>query len=154
MKKVSFYVMLVMAGAILATGCKKEDDVTPTPNDPAIIKGVAFAELDLTKPGLEMVPAGTVITALIDPRDLMVDPDSTLVTDNMKVTTTVGTGGAYELSLRALNSSTPVQVIADDFAYNQIQDSLGTTVRKVYQANSFTTNVVSGTTTIIDITYN
>lgn len=154
MKKISFYALPFLAAAVLVTSCKKDEE-TPGPSTPATatIKGAAFAQLNDTTAEFERAPQGTVITALIDPDDLMVEPDTNMVSDKVRVTTTVDANGNYTLTVRARNAEVPVQIIADDFEYEQIKAG-NTKARKVYTAPDRTVNVVAGTTTITDITYN
>ena len=153
MKKSSLLLMPVLAVAILFSSCKKEEEPTTPTDTNATIKGAAFANMNnsSTSPGLERAPTGTRITALIDPMDIMIEPDTTMVTDKIRVFATVDAEGNYTLSVRARNANVPVTIIADDFVFDQVQDS--STIRKVYTANQFNVTVIAGTTTVSDIVY-
>ena len=156
MKKIKFTVLTIFSLALVNFSCSKEESnsSTPDPSANAVIKGAVFAELDISNADIERAPFGTKIHALIDPRDVMIDPDTQMIMDKIRITTTVDGSGNYTLNIRAKNSEVPVTIIADEFIFDQKQFTPGTSIRKVYSTNQITTSVIAGQTKVNDLIFN
>ncbi|MFN7847940.1 MAG: hypothetical protein ACK5P4_12070 [Bacteroidota bacterium] len=155
MKKAILYTTLsIFTCTAIFSSCRKDDNSSPSPEANAVIQGAVFAELDLSNSNIERAPFGTKIHALIDPKDVMIDPDTQMVMDKIRITTTVDGSGNFTLNLRAKNSAVPVTIIADDFIFDQKLLTAGTSARKVYTMNAVSTTIIAGQTKVNDLIFN
>jgi hypothetical protein len=154
MKKIKLSTFSLLVLSLFGLSCSKDSDSsTLAPEANAIIQGAAFAELDLSNSNIERAPSGTKIHALIDPKDVMIDPDTEMVLDKIRITTVVDGSGNFSLNLRAKNSAVPVTIIADDFVFDQKQFTPGTSFRKVYTASEISTTIFAGQTKVNDLIF-
>lgn len=151
MKKAPFITIVSVAALLFVTGCKKEES-TGTSTSSTTLKGQVKAELNLTVTGYENVPDGTKIIFLIDPNELLNNPDTSKKFDSYRYTATV-TGGQYTINLPARNNGTKVKVVADEFEYQMVLDNSGNTTRVVYSAPETSVTIYAGTTEFHDINY-
>jgi hypothetical protein len=151
-------ILLATIIAITAlSSCKKEGEETSS-SPKTTITGTAFAELDASSnaPGLERAPAGVRVTAMINPNDLMVNPDTSKQYDDYRYSTTLNVNGDFKLEIPARSKGTLVKLYFDDFIANQIYDVNGNSTRKAYKvpSNPMLIIVYGGTTTVKDVAYN
>jgi len=151
--RVIFYVALIMA--IFLKSCDKDVENSSLHinlNKKIIIKGYAYAELNLRSLGIEYAPAGTMIILSVNYNDL--NPNA-------------GAGKWIDTAIVESNGSFTAEVPVDDdgvflsceplpFEYNQIT-SFGTyepTEKRIYSANRSSYKISTSSNQIIEITYN
>ncbi len=126
----------------------------------ASIQGRLFADLDLTAPGMETVPADIKVNTYLESSQLInyvnhtgdgkiisisyEDAANSSLTDN---------NGDYSIVVPATASGLKIIIQCDDFAYNQI-DAGGNPQRKIFHAAAQTITAFSGLTVFEDINYN
>lgn len=152
MKKAPLFTTVVSIAALLfIAGCKKEES-TGTSASATTLKGQAKAEINLTTSGLENVPDGTKIIVLIDPNELLANPDTSKKSDSYRYTTTVS-GGNYSINIPARNNGSKIKIIADEFEATFVIDN-NNSYRKIYSAAEATITIYAGSTEFYDITFN
>ena len=107
MKKNVYFFVFVLLLSLSVTSCKKDSATTNTKTTgSASVSGTLKANLDMTNdttqngtPQIqnENVPAGTLITFIIDSKDLQDNPDSAYVYPKLEYTTTVEANGAFSI---------------------------------------------------------
>lgn len=153
MKKAPLITTIIsVAALLLIVGCKKKEETSGTSSSATVLKGQVKAELNLTTSGNENVPDGTRLTFLIDPNDLMNNPDTSKKYDSYRYSTTVF-GGNYSINLPARNSGTLVKIVPDEFEYQMVLDNNGNTTRVVYSTPEKIVLIYAGTTEFQDINY-
>ncbi|MEJ7646793.1 MAG: hypothetical protein WKF87_19510 [Chryseolinea sp.] len=80
----------------------------------ATVRGKAEIETDLTNTQKEKVPAGIVITALINP-----DPNLEGTSNEVSITTTVDASGNYSLTVPTSLSGMPIKLVYPDLELDQ-----------------------------------
>lgn len=147
--------------AIAFVGCKKEEPVAPSEPGSATISGTLWADSNvdndtdqvgwfLFKP--ETAISGATVTAIIDGYDLDPTPDGTYNYPEMKYTTTIGSGGAYSITVPCYNESIQVELRFNDFTGNQLSGGQNSTV-KYYMGGSQYVDVWNGAVVINDYTF-
>ena len=137
MKKNVYFFVFVLLLSLSVTSCKKDSATTNTKTTgSASVSGTLKANLDMTNdttqngtPQIqnENVPAGTLITFIIDSKDLQDNPDSAYVYPKLEYTTTVEANGAFSISLPANTNPINAEVRFADFRYNVIVGFQGST---------------------------
>lgn len=152
MKKFTLNALCISAAVLISfSGCKKKEE-TSNPAAATTLKGQVKAELNLTTPGNENVPDGTKIVFLIDPNDLLANPDTSKKYDYYRYTTATS-GGQYSVNLPARNKGTLIKIVADEFEYQLLLDNNNNTTRVVYTAAEGAVLLYAGTTEYFDINY-
>lgn len=144
MKRLSFAICALLASALIFSSCEKEETASPLKIDDsqmATMKGYLFAELDLTKPGLEVVPQGTKVFGYITNSDILDNNSNGLWKD----TVVVGTDGSYSFTFPIGFTSSTLHIVPLAFEYEQVQGYgiYDTTIPKIYSQNG--TTVASAT---------
>lgn len=141
-KKLSI-VALIGLSATMLFSCKKEQNTPTSSSDAtqATISGTAYAELDLTKGGLEFAPNGTKVIAT-----------TTISGKSYNYTGTI-TDGKYSISIPVGRDSKTYSINFDGFSANQtIED--GTKKLRNYSFNSSNVTLVATQNVVLDANYN
>jgi hypothetical protein len=132
MKKINnYFVVAALVAASFTFGCKKDDKTTSdAANGTATISGIIKFDSNtandtgstVTSPmtTYESIPAGVVITASINTKYLVLNPDPSLTYPTKEYRTTVNTDGTYSLTVDANEKSVPVTISVNDFRYDKI----------------------------------
>lgn len=159
MRKINTFLAIALT-AFLATSCEKDETAAPVTVDlfkTAKIKVYVYADLDLTKPGLEKAPAGTEIIFTI-PNDYfqgdimpkkMMNPTS----GNYSVTKTVDANGIIEAEIPAGSIEAYLTLVPVTFEAQQKQDETTNTL-KYYTASEESTYIIPDQTAVIQVIYN
>ncbi len=153
MKKVFFILTIALYALLAFTSCKKDDPVEPQTPPNATLKGIVYADLDLSEAGMEFAPAGTKLFFRINASELMLTPGSADY-ETLLYTTTVGANGEYSISLPSANhQSVNVDIEADDFrtAQKQADDSMQD---KVFTLAPTSTKTLADQEHILDLSFN
>ena len=119
-----------------STSCKKDEVTNTKITGSASVTGTLKANLDLTNDTaqngtpqiqFENVPQGTVITFIIDSKDLEEHPDTTYNYAKLQYTTAVGSNGSFSVALPANANAINAEVRFGDFSYNVIIGFQGST---------------------------
>jgi hypothetical protein len=140
MKKLFLSFFALAMGMTVFTSCEKEETASPLTIDKtqtATMKGYLFADLDLTKAGLEVVPAGTKVFGYITNADILDNSANGLWKD----TVVVGTDGSYTFTFPIGFTSSTLNIVPLAFEFEQVQGFgvYDTTLPKVF-ANAGTTS--------------
>jgi hypothetical protein len=160
--------LAVLACAALLASCAKRKDNTVDQTakmGKATITGRVTARLVDTvgAASSQNAPAGTVINAWIDTRDLVLNPDPTATYANKYYTTTTDANGYYSFTIEVSPyKAANVHMLPSDFEANVLKKyttgaNAGTLYneRHVFHAQPVGDHVGSdGQTSIVDITYN
>jgi hypothetical protein len=126
-------------------------------NGTAQIQGKAFADLDLTIPGFEDAPQGTVISAVIFPKNIsnFINHNGggrilNLYYENGSVSGTIQNNGDFSLTVPASSVGLDVILRAEDFIFNQKLNS-SVSQRKIFSLTSDTLTVYSNLIKLRDI---
>ncbi len=122
MKKFNFIGFIVLAIVIIAASCQKEEDPpAQVTKYKSTLTGFAYAQLDETIQGMELVPQGTRIFAIVPTQQLILTPDPNTVYPNKIYETTVGADGKYSFTFDVgCNGEVQTMLYANDFEYDRI----------------------------------
>ncbi|MFZ6010653.1 MAG: hypothetical protein ACOYXT_09920 [Bacteroidota bacterium] len=154
MKKL--FAIFSLAGLTIFTACDNENSVNP-PSElgKATITGTVYAELDETDIGgvLEKVPAGTKIVAVINTKDLVINPTNGNYAKKY-YETTVDANGKYSIQVDAGNKELVVAVIPADFTFD-VKTGASTTEKTNFYGSNADDNVTvyKNGTFILDLYY-
>lgn len=135
MKKINYIMALVLLIS-LAYSCKKDEEVNTKTTGSASVSGTLKANLDQTNdttlngtPQIqyENVPQGTVITFVVDSKDLESNPDTSYNYAKLQYSTSVASNGAFSVALPANANVINAEVRFSDFQYNVIVGFNGST---------------------------
>ena len=125
----------------------------------ATVTGKVWAPLVDTfgTPGLQNAPSGTTISAWVDTRDLIVNPDGTASYAKRYYTAAVDGSGNYTLTVDVSQyQPATIHIMPAQFVYNQVVDgTTGTTTqRKIYYGVDADVTVIKDGTSYADLMYN
>jgi hypothetical protein len=167
MKRVILSAMVLVAMAFVS--CEKTEPATPAEPGTCKLSGIAFADLDLSNDttevgtfiaGLnpEFVPSGVKLTFVVNSGDLDNNPDPSFDYQDLTYTATVGTNGAYSVTLPAIATALSVDVYFDDFMSSQRQytaDGSFESEDKTFFLGTMTVGgLINGISKIQNFTYN
>ncbi len=154
MKKVFFILTIALYSLISFTGCDKTESVDPGTPPNATIKGIVYANLDLSEAGPEYAPVGTKLFFRINAKDLMLSPDANAKYETLMYSTTVGANGMYSISLPSANhAKVEVTIEANDFRYEQKQAD-DSKEDKVFVMSEVKVNTLANQEHIQDLSFN
>lgn len=127
----SFFGVMIVALALIFTGCEKEIETSKLTLDltkEATVRAYLYAELNNTTDGFELVPNGTKVILSI--------PNSSFnssATGNW-IDTAIVSNGFIEAKVPATNTGVTVTFIPAEFMYNQVQPAFSQTaqIQKIY----------------------
>ena len=160
MKRKIFAALAISAIAFVS--CKKEEPVAPAEPGSATIQGTLWANTnednDTDQWGFyqfnpEYAKAGVTVTAVIDGYDLDPTPDAGYDYPEMKYTTTIGTNGAYSITVPCYTESIDVELRFNDYTDNQLSGGNNQTTT-FYMGTTYWVTVWDGSVTINDYTFN
>jgi hypothetical protein len=166
-KKATFAMALLIAGSVTALfSCSKSKDTNTdqlASLGTATVKGPVYAELVDTVGAApqQAAPAGTVVHAWVDTRDLVLNPTSGEYAKKY-YTATVGADGFYSFTIDvSKNRNATVHIEAESFMYDvTVKKMVGTTMTVTKETRPFTAasvppvTVYSGFTAMQPIHYN
>jgi hypothetical protein len=157
MKKFAFLALTLSVFAAF-TSCKKIEEPS-TVNlinsaGTAVIKGIAYAETDESNAAREYAPVGTKLTIVLDPNDFP-GISTSMNNDNLLLyQTTVGTNGAWEVTVKAPKAPINASIAADNFRAD-FTNFLGNTIEdQIWTLDGpYSVMVWDANTTIIDLQF-
>jgi hypothetical protein len=161
MRKISFSILGLVMGVAMFTACDKEETASPLTFDDSVtasIKGYLFADLDLTKQGLE--PAtGQKVYAYITYSSIKINNSSSSLSSSTIVwsdTVTVAADGSYVVNYPVGLTASTVNIVPMAFNYNQVQpfNSVAQTIEKVFTVSGVTSVSTTAGATVPQLTYN
>ena len=146
MKKFLLVILLI---SIVFYSCDKEVQTSPLTIDMAskgTIKGYVFADLDLTKTGLEPAPAGTKVLLSVSYNEYWYNSMGSYQ-DSAKL----DNNGQFTVKIPANAEGITVNVTPVDFLYDQKQlnNPTNPTLKRLYQCSHFHIPLISG-----EVSYN
>jgi len=154
MKSIFKIALAVSVLTMTLIGCSNENSVNPRPElSTATITGFVYAELDETNAEDETVPAGTKVVAIIDSRELVLDPSNNVEYGLKYYETTVGQDGSYTLEVEVGNWPIEVYIIPADFRFEV--ETGGDPEERIFEGSDADTDieVYKGGTFIVDLYY-
>ncbi len=152
--------LLLAASAVLLifTGCEKNKETSAVAVDLSkrvTIKCYIYADLDLTRDGLETVPAGTQVVISIPYSDFNNIPSANNK-GNWSTTVQTDADGVISANVPVDANGVSVQIAPIDFEYDQIQNPLyhkDATIKKIFKASPLTENILPNVNKTLQITY-
>lgn len=136
MKTIKMFMLLLLCSSVVVSSCKKDEEEAAVPMNKAYITGFAYADLDMTEPGDEFVPAGTKLFLILNTEELFLQPDPNTVYPYKYYETTVGSDGKYSFSFDVGNIPImQVAIYGDEFFYDR-QISPSMTEMTVFRLNT------------------
>ncbi len=152
MKKVFFISAMILASVFTLVSCGKEEEKKPGTPPRATIKGIVYADLDLTNTDLEFAPEGTKLFFRVEAKDLMLSPDANVDYETLVYTATVGNKGEYSISLPSANhQAVTVKISGNEFRVEQELEGEDEMTR--FYLAPVTQNTMGGQEYILDLTY-
>ncbi len=152
MKKVFFISAMILASIFTLVSCDKDEPKSPNTTPHATIKGIVYADLDLTNADLEFAPEGTKLFFRVDADDLMLSPNENVDYETLVYTTTVGNDGEYSISLPSANhQNVTVKISGNEFRVEQ--ELTGDDEMTRFYLAPVTQSTMAGQEYILDLTY-
>lgn len=111
-----------LAGAIMFSSCKKENEISKKDQSlesligTATIKGVVYIDNDQTqKTSKDEIAAGAIVTISYDSKDLAYNPSSQAISYTKTLTTTTGTDGKFSFTVEANTENITYKIEALQF---------------------------------------
>ena len=154
--------LIAFSGILLLTlSCGKDEvpELTDYTVPKAVIKGKAYADLDLSQgnEGYETAIGNLKIIAQIWTGDLVSELDPNYSYSYKTFTGTTDGSGNYRIEVDATYAGLNVTLYCDDFAFDQKQAKIGdiqpSPVRRVYSAGPYSVFVLANKETMRDIYY-
>ena len=156
MKRFNYsFALAILALSFSMFSCS-EDELTSSPievdlTQSAVVKGIAYAELDLQTNGAEFAPQGTSLMVTIPYSDL----SSNAKSGNWSKVVTVGANGAFEVTVPSNNKGVTVTIKPTDFTADlKLENgSQIATQKTVYTSAEITASVKAGLTSFNNINF-
>jgi hypothetical protein len=166
MKKINnYFLMAALVATSFTFGCKKDTTNVVPSNGSATISGIVKYDFnivnDTTPQGAflttyDALPAGLVITAEIDTKNLVLNPVFGTTYPKKEYRSTINLDGTYSITVDANSVSVPVKITVAQFRHDRITGPKTKPVitSTVYQEEILNpaTSVVAGDNKIVDIT--
>ncbi len=137
---------------VMLTGCT-DDPVEPTKTY-GNLSGLVQADLDENASGLEVAPAGTVVTATVNPSEYTNNPDFGVAYENVQYTATLGPAGKYSFAnIETYANPVTVTISFSDFEYDTRNAGGQSNTRHVYTAPDMQVSLAAGQTRVADAVY-
>ena len=153
MKNIVLILSVLFVALLSFVSCEKDEDTESAGAPKATVKGIVYADLDLTNSNYEFAPKGTKVFFRIDASQLgCASVDGYDYPTNQYVAT-VGDGGQYSVSLpSSCKNEVVVSIQADQFMAEQTI-SADTYSSKVFVASETGVSTRAGQTFYLNIIY-
>jgi hypothetical protein len=146
---------LVALTLLVATSCKKDEEVTTTGSSlasSATIQGIVKADTDITNASPEL-KSGAIILAKYNKADLILNPQPGVTYPDVVISATTNSSGQYSFTIPTAGKPVTVEIIPQDFKQDVITGPSTSNSDVLFMDGGTTLTVIEKEVKLYDINY-